>query len=156
MHPHMSCYTLINLALSQLQAMCWHWADQRCPSSHKHELIWLWRHHKSLSGHSWGLPAHLRRVSDCSHYWRAASPQTTDGKLRMEIPSLCCLSVVALMSLCSLQIRGSALPSISLRIRVTLVNDLYWTWPYVNSCVWLHWDDILNMISDQSLLQIIS
>lgn len=131
----MRCYILISLTLSQLQAMCRHWADQRCHSLHKHELIWLWRHHKSLSGRSGG----------CQHIcWEPLITVTTKEQLHRrqtvhDDPFVRRLSVVALMSSCALQIRRSALTGISLRITVTLVNDLYWMWPFVNSCVWPGW-----------------
>lgn len=100
-------------------AMCWRWADQRCHSSYKHELIWLRRHNK--------FPLRLRlRLANTSaeSFWLRLMLRASTKTTAAEIPALCCLSVVALMSLCSLQIRGSALPGCSLWIRDTLVNDL--------------------------------
>lgn len=85
-HPHMWQYILVSLTLSQLQATCRHWADHRCHSSYKHELIWLWRNHKSLSGHSWGSPVHLLRAPERSNNWEKLQPQP-DCELCMEIPS---------------------------------------------------------------------
>lgn len=73
MHPHRWCNILISL--SQLLTMYRHWADQGCYSSNKHELIRLWRHHKSHSGHSWGLPVHLLRTSEYSYYWGRLQPK---------------------------------------------------------------------------------